>query len=217
MQLLASRQKKKRKRNNASTLAKIHPVAKLQKCHVLRVACWTRRLWIIVLTKICRLLFATYNVTFLTFYNTIPTIILLVYYLKVSLFSSSTCLRAYCHEGPLFVDRMSLIHYHFVALLLLENPFDSPVDVCATLFHKHWPRAGADRTLTKNAKWRKKKRTLVCTTLSCKTPYFWAEHLGCGNIFADQNTLTKEEKKILQMVLGRLEHLYNPNKARLDA
>lgn len=157
MQLLASRQKKKRKRNNASTLAKIHPVAKLQKCHVLRVACWTRRLWIIVLTKICRLLFATYNVTFLTFYNTIPTIILLVYYLKVSLFSSSTCLRAYCHEGPLFVDRMSLIHYHFVALLLLENPFDSPVDVCATLFHKHWPRAGADRTLTKNAKWRKKK------------------------------------------------------------
>lgn len=64
---------------------------------------------------------------------------------------------------------------------------------------------------------------LACTALE----HSGGKHLGCGRFFADQTLCQVKEKKkkkgrarenrTLQTVLGRLEHLYNPNEVRLDA
>lgn len=142
--------------------------------------------------KECEAVFPACNghvVFFCTFYDAIPTIILLVYHFKeCSLFLSST-LRVHCVTSGccLFIACHWYIAIVFSASSL-SSCFNSPVIVRARLcLRQHC-------CVDEGRRGESKGRSLACTAQ--------AKHLGCGRFFADQTLCQVKDKKEKKMRTG---------------
>lgn len=168
-------------------------------------------------------LFATYTIaTFvLTFYNTIPTIILLFTIweclcstrVHVSrIVTKSRCLLIACHWFIAISSRCCFWTASNSPTGLLCDTSPQTRKEGWRALSRHKKKKGGQKMLKKNGR-------SYAPCLSCKTSNKWR---NIWDVVTSSRTKTFwwwKEKRTLQTVLGRLEHLFNPNKTetgRLD-
>lgn len=201
-----------------------HPVAYFKKCHVLRVACWIQKS-----VEQCFLHVIVMSFSYILQRNS-------SYHSVCLPFKSVLCSsRVHCARCVISGYRLFIARHRYIAIVSLASSlsscFNSPVTVRARLCfrrHRREQREEEDEFCNKTNKSGSDGRCparLACTTLE----HSGGKHLGCGRFLADQTLCQVKEKKkdkkkgrargnrTLQTVLGRLEHLYNPNEVRLDA